>query len=84
MKKKQTKDEAWIRVQIRNAIRAYKKDEGMPYFYSSDHHEYSHRLTPRETTEKDKQNKEHYYYVKSDRAIASAAKKIYERMKNGL
>lgn len=81
-KKQETKDKAWLRLQIRNCIRAWERDEGMPHFYNNDSHEYSRRLTSKETVQRDRRNKPHYYYCKSDRAIATAAEKMYLRFLN--
>jgi len=76
----ETKIKKYIREQIRSCIRAKEKDEGIPHHYNSDNHEYSRRLDVTEIITKRKKGGPMCYYVKSDRAIATAAQRIFERL----
>lgn len=67
---------AEIRRQIRNATKWYDLDSGLPHFYSSENYKRSKRIYIR-----DIRNKDYPYYVKSDKAIAEIAEKIYNLVK---
>ena len=62
---------AEIRRHIREAIKWYNNDNGMPHFYTTDDYKKSKRV-------KDGTGGSDYYYVKSNRAIREIAEKIYE------
>ena len=70
-----TKDLAYIRRQIREAIRWYKVDCGMPHFYTTENYKGARLVT-------DVKKGNWPYYSKSDRAIEEIAKRIYEKIKN--
>ena len=64
---------ARIRAEIRRAIKYYKKDDGIPHFYSSWDYKSSHRLRDVKSMYR---NPSPYYYVRSNRAINMIAIKI--------
>jgi len=63
---------AEIRRLIREAIRRYNTDNGMPHFYTSDDYKKAKRV-------KDGTGGSDFYYVKSDLAIREIAEKIFEK-----
>lgn len=78
--KQTTKDLAYIRRQIREAIKWHKVDDGMPYFYTTDNYKGGRRVKPVKG-----ENVGYYpYYTKSNKAIEVIAEKIYERIKNDI
>jgi len=65
---------AFIRRQIREAIKWYKVDNGTPHFWTTNNHKRSKRVefpAPKDAE---------FYYTKSDRAIKEIAEKIYNRI----
>ena len=64
---------AKIRRYIRQAAKWRKVDNGLPYFYTSENYKRSKRVT-----KVDGVIGSYPYYIKSDRAIAEIAEKIYE------
>ncbi len=74
-KKQSTIDKAWIRRQIRLAIRWDKVNDSMPCFYSTDNYKQAKQLKYGKKGFHDK-----YYYTKSTRAIEEIAEKIYNKI----
>ena len=66
-----------IRKLIREAIKWYKKDDGMPTFYSSEDYRKARQLLPSEMKE---YGNVYPYYTKSGKAIREIAEKILKEV----
>lgn len=65
---------AKVRRHIRECIRWYNMDKGMPHFYTSENYQKARRI-------KEPSIGQHPYYARSDRAIKEIAEKIYDIIK---
>jgi len=74
---KRTKELAYIRRMIRNAINWHGVDKGMPNFWTTDNYKGSRAVEKKAVIVGN-----YPYYTKSSRAIEDIAKKIYEKIKN--
>jgi len=73
MAKEKTKDLAYIRKQIRDAITWYKIDEGMPHFWTTENYKGAKYV-------KSAEGIDYPYYVKSDKAIQAIAERIFNKL----
>lgn len=74
--KQKTKELAYIRRQIREAINWHKIDNGIPHFYTTENYKGSRRVKGHNV-----KFGKYSYYSKSSRAIEEIAKRIYNKIK---